>query len=87
MIELTFSTAFMLYLCMTLAAVLGVWIYSHRLDREKKILSCEQELCICEYCHNTYLEDVVSKVNQCPQCGLFNKHNQFTQSRSKQKDE
>jgi uncharacterized paraquat-inducible protein A len=75
MIELTFSTAFMLYLSLTLAVVLGLWIFHHYQVRKKTILSCEQDLFVCEYCHYAYLEEGIKKVNQCPQCGSYNKHN------------
>ncbi len=77
MIELTLSTALTLYLFLTLFVVFGIWGYSHYVDRKKKSLPTEQVLCICEYCHYTYLEDIVSKVNQCPQCRLFNKQNHY----------
>jgi uncharacterized paraquat-inducible protein A len=77
MIELTSSTAFMLYLLLTLMVVLGLWIQHHYYARQKKIASPEQELRVCEYCHFAYLEEGVKQVNQCPQCGSFNKHNTY----------
>lgn len=77
MIELTISTAIMLYLSLTLLIVLGFWGFHHYYARKKKIFSFEQALCQCEYCHYAYLEDSIKKVNQCPQCGLFNKHNLY----------
>lgn len=77
MIELTFTTAFMLYLCWTMAFVLGLWGHQHYYARKKEIISPEHKLCMCEYCHNAYLEDSLKGVNQCPRCGLFNKHNKY----------
>ena len=35
MIELTFNTLFLLYLSLTLAIVLGIWIYSHYRTRQR----------------------------------------------------
>jgi ribosomal protein L37AE/L43A len=86
MIELTFNTMFMLYLSMTLATVLGIWIYSHYRMRYRTIFTSENALFICEYCHFAYLEDSVRKINQCPQCGLFNKHNAYQKSNQDKKD-
>lgn len=74
MIELNLTTALTLYLGWTMAFVLGLWGYQHYYVRKKVIFSHEQALCICEYCHNTYLDDSVKKINQCPRCGLFNKN-------------
>lgn len=80
MIELTFITAFILYLGVTLIVIFGFWGYHHIQARRKKILSCEQDLFICEYCHFAYLEESRIKVNQCPQCGSYNKQNQYQRS-------
>jgi rubrerythrin len=73
MISISSATAFMLYLALTLAAILGIWIYHHFLYRKKKILPSAQELFICEYCQYVYLEESQKKITQCPQCQLFNK--------------
>lgn len=83
MIELTFNTLFILYLGLTLTSVLGIWIFSHYQTRHKTILSTEQDLRICEYCHFAYVEDSVKHLNRCPQCGLFNKNNTYHQMRQK----
>lgn len=77
MIELTLMTALLLYLGLTLAIVLGLWTYHHYCTRSKQILSGEQQLRICEYCHYTYLADSIKTVTQCPQCKSYNKNNSF----------
>ena len=77
MIELTFATAFVLYLGCTLAILLGIWGYSHYQAKRKKILSYEQDLYVCEYCHYAYLEDTLKKINRCPQCNSFNQKNLY----------
>jgi uncharacterized paraquat-inducible protein A len=74
MIELTFTMAFMLYLSLTLFTVMGFWIYSHFRTKSKTILTCEKELCVCEFCHYAYLEEQIKTLNKCPQCGLLNKN-------------
>lgn len=75
MIELSANTAIMLYLSLTLAVILGVWCNNHYHTRKRKIVTSEQELHVCEYCHNAYLDEDFKDVTQCPQCKLYNKHN------------
>ncbi len=77
MIELTFNTIFMLYLGLTIASVLGIWIYSHYRLRRRIFFFAEKALFICDYCHFAYLENRDKQLNRCPQCGLFNKNNHY----------
>jgi len=77
MIELTFNTLFILYLSITLMTVLGLWIYSHYRMRRRAIYTVEKALFICEYCHFAYVEESAKQLNRCPQCGLFNKENNY----------
>jgi ribosomal protein L37AE/L43A len=77
MIELTSTTAMMLYLCLTLGALLGIWIAQHCRTLGKKIETSEQNLFVCEFCTFAYLADVTNEVTQCPQCQCYNKHNVF----------
>ncbi len=72
MIELTQSTALLLYLGFTLATLLGVWLYSHYKTKSKKVLPLEKQLHICEFCHFAYLDINAKKITQCPQCKSFN---------------
>lgn len=73
MIELSSTTAIMLYLCLTLGVLLLLWGNCHYHSRRKKIDLSDQRLIICEYCHFAYLEKVAKPVTQCPQCNSFNK--------------
>jgi ribosomal protein L37AE/L43A len=73
MIEITFNTAFMLYLCLTLTILLGVWAYYHLQERNRIIVSSEKKLIICEYCHFAYVDRSLKVIHQCPQCQLFSK--------------
>lgn len=77
MIELSTNTAVMLYLCLTLSILLGLWLYHHYQSKRKKIVTSEKELRVCEYCHFVYLDVDFKEVTQCPQCKLFNKRNTF----------
>lgn len=77
MIELSATTAIMLYLSLTLLIILWFWAYNNFRSKTKKIILSEQELYICEFCHFAYLADMSKSVNQCPQCSSYNKHNQF----------
>lgn len=73
MIEVSATTAFMIYLCMTLCILFGIWGYQHYFTRKHKIDIAEQELFVCEYCQFCYLDDGIKPVTKCPQCHSFNK--------------
>jgi hypothetical protein len=77
MIELTTTTAAMLYLSLTLSVLFGLWGYNHYQNRKQKIITLSQELLVCEFCHGVYMADVSKNVTQCPDCQCFNKHNTF----------
>lgn len=77
MIEVTFHIISILYLGLTLFAILGIWIYSHYRIQKKSFFPTKQTLFICEYCHFFYVKDSDKYLNQCPQCGLFNKNNAY----------
>jgi len=80
MIELSPTTAMMVYLCLTLGSLLGIWGYYHYRSRRKKVVLIQQELYICEYCHFAYLDQIANSVTQCPQCHSFNKQNRYKNS-------
>lgn len=72
MIELNPATALMLYLALTLMAILGIWISSHYRSRKRRFMPMEKELVVCEFCHFAYLDAGAQKVTRCPQCESFN---------------
>lgn len=74
MITLTSTTAAMLYLCLTLATLLGLWGGQHCRSRKKKIDVSDQELLVCEYCLFAYLDDKSKRITRCPQCQSYNIH-------------
>lgn len=75
MIELSTTTAFMLYLIATLSPLLILWAYQHFQTRKHKIATEENDLRICEFCHFCYLGNRGAALSQCPQCRSFNKTN------------
>ena len=72
MIVLAPTTAIMLYLLTTLLAILGIWSWRHYQTRQKKVVTIQKELIVCEYCHFAFLEEKAKKVSQCPQCQSYN---------------
>ena len=74
MIELSATTAFMIYLSLTLGTLLGIWIYQHYQSKNRETLPSEQKLNVCEFCHYAYLGDSAKNVSKCPQCHSFNKN-------------
>ena len=63
----------MLYLAFTLITLMVLGVVSYLSSRKKLHLPPATSLCICEYCHHTYVADSAKKVSKCPQCQSFNK--------------
>lgn len=72
MIELTPTTALMLYFGLTLLAILGVWAYSHYSSRHRVFMPLEKELIVCEFCLYAYLDLGAKKITRCPRCESYN---------------
>ena len=72
MIELSPTTALMLYLALTLLAILGIWVYSHYSSRKRCFMPMEKELVVCEFCLFAYLDVGAKKITKCPRCESFN---------------
>lgn len=91
MIELSQTTALMLYLGMTLAFILGVWIYSHYGSRKRCFMPLEKELITCEFCLFAYLDTGGKKITRCPRCESYNnskstaKETQIAKKKEKQR--
>ncbi len=73
MIELSPTTALMLYLGLTLFFLLSIWIWNHYASRRRQILPAEQDLHVCEFCHFAYLDTGAKKLTRCPRCQSYNK--------------
>lgn len=72
MIELSPNTACMIYLGVTIAFLLGLWVYKHLASKKRKISVIEKELFVCEYCQCAYLVELNKKVTRCTQCKSYN---------------
>ncbi len=72
MIDISFSTACLLYLGLMLGGVffVGLYLYSKKRDLKKFESS---KLYMCEYCQHAYIDDIDFVVTTCPQCNLINK--------------
>lgn len=77
MIELSTGAAINIYLGVTLTILLGMWFYHHYNVRNKKVVTTDKELMVCEFCHFAYLAEKPKTVTQCPQCQSFNKNNPY----------
>lgn len=73
MIELSPTTALMLYLSVTLATLFAIWGVHHYRSRNKRVDLSNQKLIICEYCRFAYLGNVDKTVSKCPQCSSYNR--------------
>lgn len=72
MIELTPTTALMVYLGMTLAGLLGLWTTQHYLSKKKPLPPAEKTMSICEFCHFAYLDEESKSITRCPRCQSYN---------------
>lgn len=72
MIEVSFSSACILYLFLTLGGLvtIGSYFYIKKKDLTKFESS---KLYLCEYCQHAYIDDIDQVVTTCPQCHLINK--------------
>lgn len=74
MIELTPTSALMVYLGLSLIFILGVWFYQYYYSLKKPLPIMEKELHVCEFCHFAYLDTGAEKITRCPRCNSFNSH-------------
>lgn len=72
MIEVSLTTALMIYLCLTLGTLLAIWGIHHYLSRKSKLDVAQHQLYVCEYCQFCYLDEQSKAVTRCPQCKSFN---------------
>lgn len=72
MIEVTFNHFFVIYLTVTIAAILLIWLVRH--SQKKIFFTTEKKLQQCEFCHYRYVENSSDSLSRCPQCHLYNRH-------------
>lgn len=75
MIELSPTTALMLYFGFTLVCLLGIWVASHYRSRKRTFMPLEKELVVCEFCLFAYLDVGAKKITRCPKCESYNSSN------------
>jgi len=75
MINISFSSACLSYLFVTLGTLFVVGFYFHLKKKDRQNIE-SSKLHICEYCQHVYLDDIDLQVTSCPQCQLLNQMNQ-----------
>lgn len=73
MIAINAVTACVLYLGVTLAILLALWVSQHLKSRRRRVRAVFQELATCEYCQTAYLMEVGRPLSRCPSCHSFNR--------------
>ena len=74
MIPIDFSYAISLYLFLSLAATLALWI-SDRKQKEKNLFLDPKCIWHCSVCTYTYINTREDTISLCPRCGNYNKKN------------
>lgn len=74
MIEVSPTTALMIYLCLTLCVLLGLWALQHSRTRKTEILPIEKNMQTCEFCLFAYLVEDTKPITKCPRCSSFNQY-------------
>lgn len=73
MIELSPTTALMVYLGIALCFLLGIWLYHHYGSKSKVVLPVEKNVIVCEFCHFAYLGASAKEISRCPRCSSYNR--------------
>lgn len=73
MIEISAVAAITLYLILTLAILMTIWLKTNQRQGPKIEPPPFFKLYICEYCQNPYLGEAGKQVTRCPKCMSYNK--------------
>lgn len=73
MIELSLTSAFLIYFSVALLGIFSLWVIGNKKSRTIYSSLYHQEIQRCEYCHYPYLKEKTEQISQCPQCRSFNK--------------
>lgn len=73
MIELTWATAFLLYLLAALFSLFALWLKAHFDQKKRKIVLSRQLITVCEFCQNPYISLNGESLTRCPLCKSINK--------------
>lgn len=72
MIQISLSTALIVYSVVILAGALGIWMYMEITTRRAYLVLEKQYLWRCVFCSYTYLDADAVKHSECPQCHSIN---------------
>lgn len=91
MIEISLSTALVLYSAILGAMVFAIWLYTEVTVRRSYRVLEKQHLWRCVFCGYIYLDEDADTVSQCPQCESFNsvtdKRARYVPTRRAQREE
>ena len=73
MIPVGISMAVLIYLFMTLAGVLFLWVRFERSEAFKKYQTHPKEVWNCTVCTYTYVDSLHRDLSRCPQCKSWNR--------------
>lgn len=73
MIKVDISTAFVVYLCLSLGVVLFAWIFFEYKFKVKRVNPEQKKTCRCPICAYVYIYDSEEDFSRCPRCDSINK--------------
>lgn len=77
MIQISITTAIIIYLSLSLLLLFSLWLKHNNERRQRTPQAPLSQLYICEYCHFPYLGETEVPVTRCPQCSSMNKDNAY----------
>lgn len=72
MIQISLSSALVVYSIIILAGALAIWLYTEVTTRRGYLVLEKQYLWRCVFCSYTYLDADAVKHSKCPQCHSIN---------------
>ena len=73
MISVELPIAFLLYLGLFLALILGLWVRQESRARRRRVLPPPRVVVACEYCLKEYTRPFERPISRCPQCQALNR--------------
>ncbi|MBU4472631.1 MAG: hypothetical protein KJ842_00525 [Candidatus Omnitrophica bacterium] len=72
MINIDFSWAIALYICLFLNFILAVWLFNKK-QSDKDLSLDPRFIWFCSICTHTYINTKEDIISICPRCGSYNK--------------
>ncbi|MBI1883416.1 MAG: hypothetical protein HYS08_04325 [Chlamydiae bacterium] len=76
MFEVDLSTAFLIYLILSLSGLFFAWIYYEYRKKARNFSPIEKVIYRCKICAHSYIVERDETLSKCPQCGSFNDANE-----------